>query len=141
MSVSTVINSGQGVVSSNNAAGIALEPNANNSGFRPYKSDLVRAITSLVTLSAGDAGVSTVSSSAAVTIVMPDPSTCLGAEFTVRSLSPHAHILSGSGTMFANNTSTGGQVALANSIGSSVALKSDGLVFLVLGNRGTLTIT
>lgn len=141
MSVSTVINSGQGVVSTNNAAGITLEQNANNTGFGPYKSDLVRAITSLVTLSAGDAGVMTVSGSSAVTTVMPDPSTCLGAEFTIRSLSPHAHLLSGSGTVFANNTSTGAQLALSNSVGASVALKSDGVVFLVLGNRGTVTLT
>ena len=141
MSVSTVINSGQGVVSTNNAAGITLEANTNNTGFSPYTTGIIRAITSLVTFSAGDAGVHTISGSSAVTIVMPDPATCAGSEFTVRSLSAHAHVLSGSGTMFASNTSTGGQIALANTVGSSVALKSDGLVFLVLGNRGTLTIT
>lgn len=141
MSVSTNINSGQGVVSTNNAAGITLEQNTNNSGFGPYTTGIIRAITSLVTFSAGDAGCHTISGSAAVTIVMPDPATCAGAEFTVRSLSTHNHILSGSGTMFANNTSTGGQVALSNSVGASVALKSDGLVYVVLGNRGTITIS
>ncbi len=140
MSVSTVINSGQGVVSTNNAAGITLEQNTNNLGYAPYALSITKAITSTVTLSAGDAGVLTISGSAAVTAVM-DPTTCIGCEFTIRSLSPHVHILSGSGTMFANNTSTGAQLALSNSVGCSVSLKSDGLVFLVMGNRGTVTIS
>lgn len=141
MAVSTVINSAQGVVSTRDASGITLETNTNNSGYGPYTTGVVRAITSLVTLSAGDAGVLTISGSSATTAVMPDPTTCAGAEFTIRSLSPYFHILSGSGTAFANNTSTGAQLALSNSVGASVSVKSDGSAFLVLGNRFTVTIT
>jgi hypothetical protein len=138
MSVSTTIDSAKGVVSTNNASGITLEVNSANSGFRPYAAPLVRAITSLITLSAGDAGNMTVTGGSPVTIVMPDAANCIGAEFTIRSLSAQAHVISGSTTMFACSSSVGAQITLAASIGSSVSLKSDGLVFLVLGYRNTL---
>ena len=140
MSVSTLIDSAKGVVSTNNASGITLGNDSNNSGFGPFTTGIVRAITSLVTLSAGDAGVLTISGSSAVTAVMPDPTTCAGAEFTVRSLSASAHVLSGSGVAFANSGSTGAKLTLAASVGASVAVKSDGLQFLVLGSRGLYTL-
>jgi hypothetical protein len=142
MSVKTTINSSQGVVTVNNAEGVILEQNPNNTGFAPYAMSISRVITSNSTLTAADAGLLTISGSTATALTASmDPTNCIGAEFTFRNLSTHFHLLSGSGNVFANNTSVGAQLALSNSVGSSVVLKSDGVAFIVLGNRGAVTIT
>ena len=144
MSVSTKIDSAQGVVSLNNASGITLGNDPNNSGFGPFTTGIVGAIIANTSLSVGRAGVNTVSGALAVTVTMPDPATCPGANFTIRSLSPYAHVLAASaGAMiFATNLGvTGSQLALSNSVGCSVVMQSDGLAFVVLGNRGVVTLS
>jgi hypothetical protein len=141
MPVKTTIDNAKGFYSTNNDSGIVLESNTANTGFSPYMTGLVRAITTTVTLSAGEAGNMTISGSSALTVVMADPANNNGAHLTFRNTSAHFHILSGSGVMFANNTSTGAQLMLSNSVGSSVSLRSDGATYLVLGNRNTITIS
>lgn len=110
----------------------------------------VQSLTTTQTLTAG--GVYTASSSAgAVTYVMPLASAVPGATFVFRSASAHAHALTGSqaanGTLsFAGNvgalpSNEGSKLALAATQGSSVALISDGLKFLVLAASGSCVIS
>lgn len=150
--IKTRIDTAQGVVSTNNASGIQLERNTGNSGFTPFKVDSIQAITGSVTLTAGHAGVVTISGSSALTDVLPLASACPGAEFTFRSLSAHAHILTGSqetaGTrnivcpLSSSNgaTSSGNKFTFGAAVGNSVILKSDGLSFHVLSYSGSFTL-
>ena len=109
-------------------------------------------LTAAKTLGKDDAGAYTVSGSAAITVTMPAVSKVVGSEFIVRSLSAHAHILTGStddsgvsvfsvtgsqGTAVATGTS----MALPATVGSSVILKSDGVSWLILGHNGALTVS
>lgn len=140
MTVNTTINSSQGVVSLNNSSGITLEANTNNSGFMPYTLGVNATLTTTpVTLSAGNAGVYWLSGASAITVVMPDPSTCPSSVFVFRSLTAVGNILSGSGTkFFTNGNSAGGQMTLSSAIGASQVLLSDGSSFISLGGYGTL---
>ena len=150
--IKTRIDTAHGVVSTNNANGIQLERNTGNSGFTPFKVDSIQAITGSVTLTAGHAGVITLSGSSALTDVLPLASACPGAEFTFRSLSAHAHILTGSqetaGTRniqcaFSSSngpTSSGNKFTFGAAVGNSVVLKSDGLSFHVLSYSGSFTL-
>ena len=77
---------------------------------------------------------------------MPLASSCPGSVFTFRSLTAQANALTCSqeanGTKaFTDGTSNGSKVAVANVIGSSVSLLSDGKSFLVIGNSGSLTFS
>ena len=139
--VSTLVDTA-GSVSINGA--MAVNQNANNTGFLPY-SLTAREKTDSATLTLLDAGLITVSKGSAATIVMPLASTVPGAMFIVRTTTAAAHILTGSqeanGTLvFSDGTSHGSRATLAAVIGSSVALLSDGKNFLVLGNSGSVTI-
>jgi hypothetical protein len=150
--IKTRIDTARGVYSENNANGIQLERNTGNTGFTPFKVDSVQAITGSVTLTAGHAGVITISGSSALTDVLPLASACPGAEFTFRSLSAHAHILTGSqetaGTrnimcaLSSSNgaTSSGNKFTFGATVGNSVVLKSDGLTFHVLSYSGSFTL-
>ncbi len=150
--IKTRISTAQGVVSTNDANGIEIERNTGNRGFSPYRVDSVQAITGSVTLTAGHAGVVTLSGSSALTDVLPLASACPGAEFVFRSLSAHAHILTGSqetaGTRnimcplsSANGpTSSGNKFTFGAAVGNSVILKSDGLSFHVMSYSGSFTL-
>jgi len=110
----------------------------------------VTAHTANATLTAG--GVYTVSGTAVRTLTMPLASSVAGAQFIVRSLSEHAHVLTGSaetgGTkVFAGQPGTGAlsargsSLALPAVVGSSVALVSDGVNFLVAAASGSFAIS
>ena len=105
------------------------------------------AVGLVTTNSASFPGVYTLSGSgAAAEVAMPAAADHLGGVFIFRSLSPHAHVLTGSaeagGTrVFTNGTTAGSKLALNNIIGSSVTLVSDDVNFCVLGNSGSLTLS
>ena len=144
--VKTRINSAKGAVTTLNDTGVSIEANSANYGFSPYKVDSVNAITSTTTLVPGHAGLTTISSSTALTLTMPSASLAPGAMFTFRNLSAHAHALTGSqevaGTLvFCDATNHGSKIALSNTVGRSVSLLCDGLSFMVLGSSGSYTIS
>ena len=132
---------------------------AGSSGFSPYKLPNIKAKTSSVTLTPAEAGVITVSGSSALTLVMPKADECPGAIFAIRTLSNHAHALTGSqeteGTrvfaLLASGSSetkgskltfpVGGLAGATTGGGPSVALMSDGKNFLVLGASGAVAIS
>ena len=140
MAVTTTIDSVLGVVSTNDPAGAGT---VTVSGLRAP----VTALTTAATISAAQAGAFTFGDgSAAVTYVMPLASSCPGAVFTFRSTTAYANALTCSQEVvntkaFTNGTSNGSNLAVANVIGSSVTLISDGKSFLVLGNSGSLAFT
>lgn len=104
-------------------------------------------ISSSTALTPDDAGKPFIlSGSAVLTVPMPPASTVPGGQWVFRVGSVHAHVLiSGSAETttkpFTDGTSSGGQLALANVVGSSVVLVSDGANYVVLGNSGSLTIS
>jgi hypothetical protein len=140
MSVTTTIDSVLGVVSTNDPAGTGT---VSITGLQ----NPVLALTTAQTLSAAQAGAFTFGDgAAAVVYVMPLASSCPGAVFTFRSLTAQANALTCSqesaGTKaFTNGTSNGSKLAVANVIGSSVSLLSDGKSFLVIGNSGSLAFS
>ena len=94
-------------------------------------------------------GVYTVDGAAVVGTVMPLASAVPGGVFIFRSLSNYAHYLTGSaeasGVRVFKNAVTGSEtqvqgskLTLAATAGSSVAVVSDGLSFLVLNSSGNL---
>jgi len=87
-----------------------------------------------------------ISGSSALTPLMPAASLVPGSQWVFRVGSVHAHgVISGSAETttkpFTNGTSSGGKVAMANIVGSSVVLVSDGTNYIVVGNSGSLTFT
>lgn len=130
-----------GLVSTNNTVGTTIAKDTLNVGFAPFKVESVTAVGPAATqLVAGNAGVLTVSGSGgAVTVTMPSASACPGAIFTFRSLSPHAHILTGSeaqGTLAFTSMApvgVGSRLTLSGAIGAGVTMISDGVHFLVMG--------
>lgn len=151
MSVGTRVDSAQGVVTTNNSSGLSVERSTSNIGFSPFKVDAVQAMTSSMTLSAGDAGVNTLSSSAVLTQSMPTAASCPGATFIFRNLSAHAHVLTGSqetaGTrvflsmLSGSVAGQGSKLVLSGAVGGSVVLQSDGLKFHALSYSGSFTVT
>lgn len=155
MSVSTTIDSTLGVVS-------VIDPSSDTTPGTVTITGLLAPVTALTagsTLTATQAGVITLSGSAIQTLVMPLASSCVGAMFTVRTLSNHAHVLTGSqeaaGTkvfsLLASGSSAvngsaltfalGGVAGAAIGGGPSVALLSDGKNFLVLGSSGSVALS
>ena len=140
MAVSTTIDSTLGVVSTNDDSGAGVVK------ITGLQSPVI-ALTTAATLSAGQAGAFTFGTGgSAVTYVMPLASSCPGAVFTFRTLTAQANALTCSqeanGTKaFTDGTSNGSKVAVANVIGSSVSLLSDGKSFLVIGNSGSLAFS
>lgn len=143
MSVSTTIDSVSGVVSTVDGAGASNPGTVTIAGLKAP----VVALTTAATLSAAQAGAFTFGTGgSAVTYVMPLASSCPGSVFTFRSLTAQANALTCSqeadGTKaFTDGTSNGSKVAVANVIGSSVSLLSDGKSFLVIGKSGSLTFS
>ncbi|TXH08170.1 MAG: hypothetical protein E6R04_11410 [Spirochaetes bacterium] len=150
--IKTRIDTALGVVSTNNATGIQIERTTENRGFSPFKVDSTLAVTGSATLAAGHAGVTTLSGSGVLTQVLPLASACPGAEFVFRSLSAHAHVLTGSqetaGTRniqcaFSSSngpTASGSKFTFGATVGNSVILKSDGLSFHVMSYSGSFTL-
>jgi hypothetical protein len=146
MTVATTISPVLGVVSTNDpsgtATGVSINQDVNNSGFSPYVLP-VTALSTGSTLVAGNAGVLTIAGGSASQIVMPAVATCAGSMFVFRTATNKAHFLTGSAsdagvTVFTDGNSQGSKLTLANVVGSSVALVSDGAHFLVIGNSGSL---
>lgn len=152
MTIGTRIDSTSGPVSTKDTNGLTVERNGSNKGFGPFQVDAVVAITANGTLTPANAGVNTISGSSALTEVLPLASACPGAEFVFRSLSAHAHILTGSqetaGTRnivcaFSSSngsTSSGNKFTFGATVGNSVILKSDGLSFHVTSFSGSFTL-
>ena len=109
----------------------------------------VAAQTAAATLTSP--GVYTLSSSGALTMTMPLASSVPGGTFIFRCASAHAHALTGSqetqGTLVfagmpgATPANQGSKLTLPATVGSSVALVSDGLSFLVMAASGSCTIS
>lgn len=141
MSVSTTIDSTSGVVS-------VIDPSTDTTPGTVTITGLLAPVSVLATgstLTPTQAGVITLDGGAASLLVMPLASSCPGAMFTVRSVSAFAHILTGSQEangirVFTNGTTSGSRATLANIVGSSAALISDGKSFLILGNSGSVTL-
>ena len=110
-------------------------------------------LTGAKTLGNNDAGAYTISGSAAITVTLPAVSKVCGSELILRSLSAHAHLLTGSaddaGALVFSVTGSqsdladanGSQMALPALVGSSVVLKSDGVNWLVLAHSGSLRVS
>ena len=135
-----IINDSQGLVQKS-GSGVELSSSPSFS---------VSALSAASTLEKG--GVYTVSGSgSAVTLVMPLAASVAGSTFVVRSLSDHAHVLTGSqeanGTLVfagmpgATPANQGSKLSLPAVVGSSVALVSDGLSFLVMAASGSAAIS
>jgi hypothetical protein len=143
MAVTTTIDSTLGVVSKPDTSSTA--GTVTISGLQAS----VIALTTAATISAAQAGAFTFGNGGApVTYVMPLASSCPGAVFTFRSVTAQANALTCSqeanGTKaFTDGTLTGqgSKVAVANIIGSSMSLLSDGASFLVIGNSGSLAFS
>lgn len=142
----TVINDSEGL---KQTTGGGLEIST-TSTFSSSPTMSVNSLTSNTTLAVG--GVYTVSGNSAVTTVMPLASEVPGATFIFRSTSAHAHVLTGSqetsGTkVFAGMfgvtgvSGQGSSLALNSTLGSSVALVSDGKSFLLHALSGSCTIS
>jgi len=150
MSLGTRTDETSGIVTTNNSSGFSVARSTSNVGFGPYKVDSIQALTASSTLVAGDAGVNTVSGSSVITLVMPTVASAPGAEFIFRNLSAHAHVLTASqeslGTksflsIQSGSVGFGSKLTLSSSVGCSVVLKCDGLVYHVLSYSGSIAIS
>ena len=152
MTVGTRTDSTLGVVTTDNSSGFSVERSTSNLGFAPYAVDSIYAVTSSRTLVAGDAGVSTLSSSVAavLTCSMPTAASTPGATFVFRNTSNHAHVLTGSqeaaGTkVFISQLSgaagQGSKLVLSGTSGGTALLQSDGRLFHVLSFSGSFVIS
>ena len=140
MAIKTRVDS-TGAISTANDTGFSVERNTANQGFMPFKVDAVPSIAASSTITAGDAGVNTISGSSATTVVMPLAAAAPGAMFTFRNAGNAGvqHVLTGSqeaaGTkVFTDGLTAGSKIALSGAIGTSVALLCDGLSFIVIGH-------
>lgn len=132
----TTITSKGVVTRKGDAGGLGIAANSENTGFSP-NSITVTAVTADSTLTAG--GVYTVSGSAIITTTLPSPTSNAGSWLTLRALSAHAHVISGSATT--DGTDDGAVITLDGVVGTSVGLLSDGLTYLVMGSSGTLAFS
>lgn len=149
MSVSTTIDTTLGVVSTDAAS------SAGSVTLGGVKTQ-VTALTAASTMSLSQAGVVTVSGSSALTFVMPTAASCPGSMFVVRNLSNLGHVLTGSqesnGKLVFSLLASGSNVFRGSALtmpvagaahatgggGTSVALVSDGVNFLVIGGSGSV---
>jgi len=94
-------------------------------------------------------GVYTVSGGGALTTFVPAPSAIPGGTVIVRSLSGHAHALTGSAAVaglnifrsspLATANVVGQKLTLASAAGNTITLISDGLAFCVAAGSGSIT--
>jgi len=75
-----------------------------------------------------------------ITVTLESPTLNPGSYWIFRATSADAHVLTGSGLSFTDGTNVGIDITLDATIGSSVALMSDGANYLVMANSGTLTL-
>ena len=137
---STTINDSQGVITTS-GTGLSIQ---NNVQMSSLPTSPVQALTSSDTIV--NPGVYTVSGSAVLTLTMPLASSVPGGLFVFRTISVHAHALTGSaessGTrVFTDGTTLGSRVALTAVAGNSVSLISDGKNFCVLAKSGSLSFS
>jgi hypothetical protein len=105
----------------------------------------VTVITTVANNTGSLPGVYTVTAGGVATVKMPLASAYPGGLFIFRNGdNGNANILTGSGeaagtTVFTDGTSKGSRLTLSAVVGSSVALASDGVNYLVMSNSGSLT--
>ena len=116
--------------------------------FSSLPTSAVQAITTdAATITAP--GVYTVSGAGALTTFVPAPSDIPGGTVIVRSLSAHAHALTGSAavaglnifrsTPLATANVVGQKLTLASAAGNTITLISDGLAFCIAAGSGSIT--
>jgi hypothetical protein len=155
MAIKTVIGSA-GIVSTKDASGVVIEQNGANSGFLPYGGAATSTQTANVTLTVANAGLTLLSASQGVlTATMPSCADAIGSMFVLRTTSPSAHVLTASSTDAGTRTfcvnpvapitstyvAAGSKLVMANVAGSSVALFSDGVSWLVLSASGSVALS
>ena len=116
--------------------------------FSSLPTSAVQAITTdAATITAP--GVYTVAGAGALTTFVPAPSDIPGGTVIVRSLSAHAHALTGSAavaglnifrsTPLATANVVGQKLTLASAAGNTITLISDGLAFCIAAGSGSIT--
>ena len=116
--------------------------------FSSLPTSAVQAITTdAATITAP--GVYTVSGAGALTTFVPAPSAIPGGTVIVRSLSNHAHALTGSAAVaglnifrsspLATANVVGQKLTLASAAGNTITLISDGLAFCIAAGSGSIT--
>ena len=116
--------------------------------FSSLPTSAVQAITTdAATITAP--GVYTVSGAGALTTFVPAPSSIPGGTVIVRSLSAHAHALTGSAAVAGLNifrsspldtaNVVGQKLTLASAAGNTITLISDGLAFCIAAGSGSIT--
>lgn len=140
MTISTTINSEVGIVSTVNDEDQGVVK------VTGLQTPIIN-LTTATTISAKQAGAFTIGNgSAAVTYVMPLAASCPGSIFVFRNTTAYANALTCSqetnGTLaFTNGEERGSKMALANVVGSSVAMISDGKSFLIFAASGSGAIS
>jgi len=151
MAVKTTISDGKGVVESKGTGTTIKNAVTLTSAVTldTLPKATLQAKTAAATLT--EPGAYTVSGSAAFDLIMPLASAVPGGVFVLRTLSEHAHGLTGSAetsgtTVFCNRPDTaisgtnGSKIAVLNEVGASLTVISDGLNFCLLAASGTVTI-
>lgn len=156
MSIDINFNSTQGIVqtfvSSNgavnfespvtfkNTVNLGSSANLNNAtGISPFTLNVTAVTIATGTLTLNQAGVVTLSGSASPLLVnLPSAASGPGTNFIIRSLSQHAHVISGSGDAGAkvigsNAYTSGSKYTLSPNVNSSVSLQSDGAGWVIIG--------
>lgn len=151
MSKKTTITDARGLVVSNDGSGTTISNAATFSStvtLDTLPKATLQAKTAAATLTAP--GVYTVSGSSAFNLTMPLASAVPGGVFVIRTLSAHAHGLTGSaesnGTLVfcdppGSGATHGSKVAVEAVVGGSVSVVSDGLSFCVFAASGSHTIS
>ena len=127
-------------------SGVEIPDNDNNAGFGPNQVVPVDIATAQ-TLVGGGIYVLSASGEGVSPLVMPTAASSIGTVFIFRNGGTvQTHTITGSqesaGTkVFSDGTDNGSNLQLATVLGSSVALVSDGINFMVLSNSGTLTFS
>ena len=121
--------------------------NSDSISFSSLPTSTVRAITTTGQTIAAP-GVYTVAGGGALTTTVPDPSSVPGGTVIVRSLSNHAHVLTGSAAVAGVNIFRSSPMTTANVVGQSitfaatagntVTLISDGLAFCIAAGSGSI---
>ena len=146
MATKTTISDGKGVVESKGNGTVI----SNAITLDTLPKATLQAKTAAATIS--EPGVYTASGSAAFDLIMPLASAVPGGIFTLRTLSEHAHGLTGSAetsgtTPFCDlphdalSGSNGSKIAVLNEVGSSLTVVSDGLNFCLMAASGSVTIS
>lgn len=129
-----------------NFSGVQIKNNRNNKGFAPYQVDGVFDVTASMTLTPGRAGIITLTSGSAMTVVLPLAAGAIGASFLFRNSSAVAHVITasqeavGSKTIVPMSGTTGNRVTMPATTAASVELKSDGVNWLVVTATSIPTI-